>query len=155
MTIAQIREQVAEWPSGDPGWVLLEKDRRVGVRRLVVERRRRDERELAEQERRDRMLNFERKLWAGGANQVAGVDEAGRGCLAGPVLAAAVILPRDCDISGLDDSKKLSRRRREELYQEIEAGALAMGVGQVDAEEIDRVNILQASLKAMRIALGD
>jgi len=155
MTIAQIREQVAEWPSGDPGWALLEKDRRVGVRRLVVERRRRDERELAEQERRDRMLNFERKLWAAGASQVAGVDEAGRGCLAGPVLAAAVILPRDCAISGLDDSKKLSRRRREELYEEIEAGAVAMGVGQVDAEEIDRVNILQASLKAMRIALGD
>ena len=67
MTIAQIRAQVAEWESGDPGWVLLEKDRRVGVRRLVVERRRRDTREQAETQRRERLLHFERHLWAQGS----------------------------------------------------------------------------------------
>ena len=153
MTIAQIRAQVAEWKSGDPGWALLEKDRRVGVRRLVVERRRRDAREQAESQRRERLLHFERHLWAQGVHRVAGVDEAGRGCLAGPVVAAAVVLAPDGVIDGIDDSKKLSRTQREALYEEIVAKALAVGIGQVEAEEIDRLNILQASLKAMRLAL--
>ena len=153
MTIAQIRAQVAEWESSDPGWALLEKDRRVGVRRLVVERRRRDAREQAESQRRERLLYFERHLWAQGVSRVAGVDEAGRGCLAGPVVAAAVVLSPDCVIAKIDDSKKLSRTQRESLYEEIVAKALAVGVGQVEAEEIDQLNILQASLKAMRLAL--
>ena len=155
MTIAQIRAQVAEWESGDPGWALLEKDRRVGVRRLVVERRRRDTREQAETQRRERLLHFERHLWAQGVSRVAGVDEAGRGCLAGPVVAAAVVLLPDCAIAKIDDSKKLSRTQREVLYEEIMAQALAVGIGQVEADEIDRLNILQASLKAMRLALED
>ena len=153
MTIAQIRAQVAEWESGDPGWALLEKDRRVGVRRLVVERRRRDAREQAESQRRERLMHFERHLWAQGVRRVAGVDEAGRGCLAGPVVAAAVVLSPDCVIAKIDDSKKLSRTQRETLYEEIAAKALAVGIGQVEAEEIDKLNILQASLKAMRLAL--
>ena len=153
MTIAQIRARVAEWESGDPGWALLEKDRRVGVRRLVVERRRRDAREQAESQRRERLMHFERNLWAQGVRRVAGVDEAGRGCLAGPVVAAAVVLSPDCVIARVDDSKKLSRIQREALYEEIAAKALAMGIGQVEAAEIDKLNILQASLKAMRLAL--
>ena len=114
MTIAQIRARVTEWESGDPGWALLEKDRRVGVRRLVVERRRRDAREQAESQRRERLLHFERLLWAQGVRRVAGVDEAGRGCLAGPVVAAAVVLSPDGVIDGIDDSKKLSRTQRED-----------------------------------------
>ena len=155
MTIAQIRARVAEWKSGDPGWAVLEKDRRVGVRRLVVERRRRDAREQAESQRRERLLHFERRLWAQGVRRVAGVDEAGRGCLAGPVVAAAVILSPDCVIAKVDDSKKLSRTQREALYEEIAAKAIAVGIGQVEAAEIDRLNILQASLKAMRLALDN
>ena len=119
MTIAQIRAQVVEWESDDPSWALLEKDRRVGVRRLVVERRRRDAREQAESQRRERLLHFERHLWAQGVSRVAGVDEAGRGCLAGPVVAAAVVLSPDCVIAKIDDSKKLSRTQREALYEEI------------------------------------
>ena len=153
MTIAQIRAEVAEWESGDPGWALLEADRRVGVRRLVVERRRRDAREQAESQRRERLLHFERRLWAQGVGRVAGVDEAGRGCLAGPVVAAAVVLPPDCVITGINDSKKLSRTQREGLYEELVAKALSVGIGQVEAAEIDQLNILQASLKAMRLAL--
>ena len=153
MTIAQIRAQVVEWESGDPGWALLEKDRRVGVRRLVVERRRRDAREQAESQRCERLMHFERHLWAQGVRRVAGVDEVGRGCLAGPVVAAAVVLSPDCVIARIDDSKKLSRPQREALYEEIEDRALAVGIGQVEAEEIDKLNILQASLKAMRLAL--
>ena len=154
MTIAQIRAQAAEWKSDDPGWALLEADRRVGVRRLVVERRRRDAREQAEAQRRARLLHFERRLWAQGVGRVAGVDEAGRGCLAGPVVAAAVVLPPDCVIAGIDDSKKLSHTQREALYEELTAQALSVEIGQVEAAEIDRLNILQASLKAMRLALA-
>lgn len=155
LTITQLRERVAEWSGDHPGWVALEKDRRIGVRRLVVERRRRDARNQLERERQTRLLHFEKRLWAQGASRVAGVDEVGRGCLAGPVVAAAVILPPDCDIAGLDDSKKLSPSRREALYAQIADRALGVGVGQVEAEEIDRLNILQASLKAMRMALED
>ena len=153
MTISEIRERVAEWASDELGWAELEKDRRVGVRRLVVERRRRDQREQAERERRVKLLHFERQHWEKGANFVAGVDEAGRGCLAGPVVAGAVILTPDCDIAGLDDSKKLSPSRRESLFAQITEQALFVGIGQVEAKEIDRLNILQASLKAMRMAL--
>ena len=153
MTIAQIRAEVAAWASGDPGWALLEADRRVGVRRLVVERRRRDAREQAESQRRARLLHFECRLWAQGVARVAGVDEAGRGCLAGPVVAAAVVLSPDSVIPGINDSKKLSRPQREGLYEELMAKARSVGIGQVEAAEIDELNILQASLKAMRLAL--
>jgi len=80
---------------------------------------------------------------------VAGIDEAGRGPLAGPVVSAAVILPEGCSVSGIDDSKKISLKKRESLYDDIYRHALAIGVGIVDPVEIDRINILQASLAAM------
>jgi ribonuclease HII len=98
-------------------------------------------------------LRYEQDLWQSGALRVAGVDEAGRGPLAGPVVAAAVIFPVRCVLAGVDDSKKLSPGRREELYAEIQTRALGIGVGIVDNEEIDRINILQATFKAMRVAL--
>jgi len=85
---------------------------------------------------------------------VAGLDEAGRGPLAGPVVAAAVVLPPGTRIRGVDDSKRLEPERREELYEVIRARALGIGVGLVDAPTIDRVNILQATRRAMGIALG-
>ncbi|RMF10598.1 MAG: ribonuclease HII [Candidatus Neomarinimicrobiota bacterium] len=85
---------------------------------------------------------------------IAGVDEAGRGCLAGPVAAGAVILPADHGISGLRDSKKLSPRQREALFEKIQARAVAWSVGFVDHRDIDRINILQATFKAMQKALG-
>jgi len=84
---------------------------------------------------------------------IAGVDEAGRGPLAGPVVAAAVILPEACELPGLNDSKKLSATQRETLYPLIRRAARAIGVGIVQAEEIDRINIRQASFAAMREAL--
>lgn len=84
----------------------------------------------------------------------AGCDEAGRGCLAGPVFAAAVILPEDFANEMLDDSKKLSERQRDMLRPMIERGALAWAVGVVEAEEIDRINILNASFLAMHRAVG-
>lgn len=86
--------------------------------------------------------------------RVAGLDEAGRGPLAGPVVAAAVVLEPGTRIAGVDDSKRLTPEERESLYSEIRARAIAVGVGLVDAETIDRVNILQATRRAMGLALG-
>jgi len=98
-------------------------------------------------------LNIERKHWRSGYLYVAGLDEAGRGCLAGPVVAAAVILPPDADLPGLNDSKKLSASQRDVLMPIIKA--LAVGVGRCSPTEIDQLNILHASLEAMRRAVAD
>lgn len=98
-------------------------------------------------------LDIETELWLQGHQRVAGVDEAGRGCLAGPVVAAAVVLPRDLLIDGLDDSKKLSAEAREELAIEIRRRAVAVAVGVCSPEEIDRLNILWAAMEAMRRAV--
>ena len=95
----------------------------------------------------------EARLRAAGYQLIAGVDEAGRGCLAGPVVAAAVILPPTTVIDGVDDSKRLSVRTREQLYQAIRAEALTVGFGVIQGEIIDAVNILQATLLAMRRAI--
>ena len=96
---------------------------------------------------------YEKRAGEQGFSAVCGIDEAGRGPLAGPVCAAAVILPPDCDIPGLNDSKKLSEKKREALFPVIQEKALAFGVGWATAEEIDRVNILQATFLAMARAV--
>ncbi len=101
------------------------------------------------------MDTFEKMARREGYHLIAGVDEAGRGPLAGPVVAAAVIFPPDyCNVE-INDSKKLSVTKRENLYEIIEKNAMAIGIRVVDADVIDRVNILQASLKAMRDAVLD
>lgn len=107
----------------------------------------------------ERFLGFgERWARRRGYDRVLGVDEVGRGPLAGPVVAAAVVLPQDLErqlaVDGLDDSKKLSETARREFCQQIRAAA-AFGIGEVDAQRVDEINILQASLEAMRIAIGD
>ncbi|MBI3110921.1 MAG: ribonuclease HII [Ignavibacteriales bacterium] len=99
------------------------------------------------------MLLFERKYWSEGVEIIAGVDEAGRGPLAGPVVAAAVVFPREVYFEGVDDSKKLSPHRREQLFPLIHERALGVGIGVVSHEEIDRINIYQASILAMKKAL--
>jgi len=99
------------------------------------------------------MLNFERVLWASGTRRVAGVDEAGVGPLAGPVIAAAVVFPSECpQIPGIDDSKKLLPEERERLAKRIRQQAM-VAVGEASVEEIDRMNIYQAALLAMRRAV--
>lgn len=98
-------------------------------------------------------LRFETPLYESGVVHLAGVDEAGRGSLAGPVVAAAVILPRAFDIEGLDDSKKLTGKERERLFDLIAKAATSTAVGIVKNDEIDRINILRAALRAMRIAV--
>ena len=99
-------------------------------------------------------LEFERSLWEEGIRRVAGVDEAGRGPLAGPVVAAAVLVPRGFYLPRVDDSKRLSPAIREELFGMIRAGAAGIGVGIVGHEEIDRINILNATLQAMEEAVA-
>ena len=100
-------------------------------------------------------LSLERHHWAQGRPLVAGADEAGRGCLAGPVVAAAVVLPHDAALPGLDDSKKLSPEQRDALFDRVRAEALAVGVGQCSPAEIDELNILWAAMEAMRRAVVD
>lgn len=98
-------------------------------------------------------LVIELSLWDRGMNSIAGVDEAGRGPLAGPVVAAAVIFPRAVSIEGVDDSKQLTEQKREHLFQLIQSSALSIGVGVVGHEVIDRINILQATTAAMTKAI--
>lgn len=99
-------------------------------------------------------LAYERRIWGRGLTHVAGVDEAGRGPLAGPVVAAAVILPEGVVIEGAADSKVLSRAERAQLSREIRGSALAVGVGAASVREIDRINILRATTRAMDRALA-
>jgi ribonuclease HII len=99
------------------------------------------------------MDTFEKLAYQKGYKFIAGIDEAGRGPLAGPVVAAAVIFPPGYQNSQINDSKKISARKREELYEVINKDALAVGVGTADADIIDRINILQASLQSMREAV--
>lgn len=98
-------------------------------------------------------LGFERSMQAQGYRAIAGVDEAGRGPLAGPVVAAAVILPQDFDLPGLTDSKKLSAKRRVKLFHAIRQQAVAIGTGFAPAARIDAINVLQATLESMRMAV--
>ena len=99
------------------------------------------------------LWNFEHEATEKGYSLICGVDEAGRGPLAGPVCAAAVILPTDLDIPGLNDSKKLTEKKRDELYDIITAQAVAYGIAMVSEEEIDEINILQATFLAMKRAV--
>jgi ribonuclease HII len=98
---------------------------------------------------------YEKKASAEGFSAIAGIDEAGRGPLAGPVVSAAVILPANQPIPGIDDSKKLSPAKRNRLYEDVYAHAVSIGVGIVDPQEIDRINILQASLLSMAISAAN
>lgn len=131
----------------------LRADPRTGAREIVerVERRRRENR--AEGRRLGRILRYERALWERGVTRIAGVDEAGMSPLAGPVVAAAVILPVGWRLAGVDDSKVLDAAARERLVVEIQHGAIAWAVGRAEPEEIDRINIYRAGLLAMRRAV--
>ena len=113
---------------------------------------RRQEKLKAERERLEAMRAYEHQYAERGA--LCGIDEVGRGPLAGPVVAGAVILPQDCEILYLNDSKKLSEKKREQLYDEIMEKAVAVGIGAVSPERIDEINILQATYEAMRIAIS-
>lgn len=101
------------------------------------------------------LLKYERELYKNGITLIAGVDEAGRGPLCGPVVAAAVILPKNYHLDGLNDSKQLSEKKREEYYEVLQREAISIGVGVVSPKIIDEINILEASRKAMYEALNN
>ncbi len=128
-------------------------DERAGVKALVHKAEQEIEKRKAELERLQVMRTYEKEYEAYG--YICGIDEAGRGPLAGPVVAGAVILPKDAEILYLNDSKKLSATKRDELYDEIKEKAVATGVGIVSPERIDEINILQATYEAMRIAIKE
>lgn len=132
----------------------FEADSRKGVQTLLTSFRKKYDKHLQELERLEEILTYERGLWEAGYELVAGIDEVGRGPLAGPVVAAAVILPKECKIEGVNDSKKLSAKKREELYDIILEKAVSYGIGIVSNERIDEINILQATYEAMREALS-
>jgi len=135
--------------------LLLERfsaDHRTGVRKMVESYKNRHNRDMMEADRLSKMLFFEDK-YSDRYSAICGVDEAGAGPLAGPVVAATVIMPVGLTIAGINDSKKLSDKKREELAGQIFEAAIAYQLAFVDNDEIDEINILQARLKAMKIAV--
>lgn len=155
LSIAALRAALADLSEPPPPRVrrALAQDPRRGVAALG-ERLEREERartrELARQRRR---LRFERRAWRAGAQRVAGVDEVGMGAMAGPVVAAAIILPPGLLLPGLDDSKRLDRRAREALDGQLRRCAVGIAVGEASAGEVDRLNVHHAGLLAMRRAV--
>jgi len=154
LTVAEIKKLTFNAGSLEEGFMqALLKDRRAGVREIYHRLQRLESVRTAEIKRLEKMYRYEENLAAKGSGLVAGVDEAGRGPLAGPVYAAAVILPPGVKIIGLNDSKKLSASKREVLAEIIKKSALAWAVGIASTEEINSENIHLASLKAMRRAV--
>ncbi len=131
---------------------VYETDARSGVQAAVESARKRLRLLEKEKERTEKMKEYEYRYAAAGF--LCGIDEVGRGPLAGPVVAGAVILPKDCDILYLNDSKQLTEKKREELYDVIMEKAVAAGLGFSSPERIDEINILQATYEAMREAIG-
>lgn len=129
-----------------------EKDERAGVRALVERAARRIEAYEEELLRTEKMKTFEHQYESEG--YVCGIDEVGRGPLAGPVVACAVVLPKDCSLLYINDSKKLSEKKREQLFDGIMETAVSVGIGSVSPEKIDEINILQATYEAMRKAVA-
>ncbi|MBO5144421.1 MAG: ribonuclease HII [Lachnospiraceae bacterium] len=129
-----------------------EKDERSGVQALVAKARKNIAALAKENQRIEAMKQYEKEYASYG--YICGIDEVGRGPLAGPVVAGAVILPRDCKILYLNDSKQLSEKKREELYEVIMREAVSVGIGYATHERIDEINILQATYEAMRQAIS-
>jgi ribonuclease HII len=127
-------------------------DERAGVVKLCVGARKKAEALEAEKRRIDALWTYERQY--PDCRFICGIDEVGRGPFAGPVVAGACILPKDCDILYINDSKKLSEKMREKLYDDIKAKAVAVSVGVISAQRIDEINILQATYEAMRAAIA-
>ncbi|WP_044795357.1 ribonuclease HII [Bacillus cereus] len=139
----------------DDRFQLLMKDDRKGVQKLVLKWYKQKELEQKEKEKFFEMSKYENALREKGVTYIAGIDEVGRGPLAGPVVTAAVVLPEDFYIPGLNDSKKLSEAKRERFYDEIKVQAIAIGVGIVSPEVIDDINIYQATKRAMLDAVAN
>lgn len=130
-----------------------ENDERAGVQKILADCHKKEEKLQKEKERVAKMREYEDTYYA--CEYICGIDEVGRGPLAGPVVASAVILPKDCEILYINDSKKLNEKQREALYEEIKEKAISIGIGMASVEAIDEINILQATYQAMRMAIGN
>ena len=154
-TIKEIKEQLANIQRlDDPLLAELEQDSRSGVIQAIAKRKREIQKCLDEDERLEGMLAYEKECYARGMKLIAGVDEVGRGPLAGPVVAASVILPKACKIPGLNDSKKIPKSKHKEIYEAVLQNAIAIGIGIKDNHVIDQVNIYEATKLAMMEAIG-
>lgn len=155
MTIGEIEQKLLIERSHDDAFIqFLKKDERKGVQKVLAKWEKLCAKEELLQKKFVEMTSFEREIRKQGFQLIAGIDEAGRGPLAGPVVAAAVILPEEFYLPGIDDSKKLSEQSREEYFAYIQSEAIAVGVGIIDAQEIDSINILEAAKKAMLNAVS-
>ncbi|MCT4402627.1 MULTISPECIES: ribonuclease HII [Leuconostoc] len=153
-TIANIKLQLKNMSPNDEQLLIWQQDKRVGVQNAL---RAWQKKQVMVQEKREHFLSrfdIERQYWMQGYDLVAGVDEVGRGPLAGPVVAAAVILPHDFDVLDVIDSKQLSAKKRDELYDKIIEKAISIGVGSVEASIIDEINIYEAARVAMTEAVN-
>lgn len=154
LTIGQIEERLQHLQKDETEFIdALLADERKGVQQLVARWKKQKEQERLAREKFFDMSQYERKLRENGYEHIVGIDEVGRGPLAGPVVAAAVILPKNFYLLGIDDSKKLSEQKREEFYEVIQDQAIAVSIGMVSAEEIDEINIYEATKKAMLTAI--
>lgn len=153
-TIKDVAEELKKvCDENDPLIQILLKDKRKGVQKLLSQWFKEQERNKAQQLKFREMMTYERSMRKQGFKYIAGIDEVGRGPLAGPVVAAAVILPENFYLPGINDSKQLSERKREEFFDKIQEEAIAVGIGIISAAEIDQINIYEATKKAMLAAI--
>ena len=154
-TIKEVKERLAMIDELDhPLFEELILDGRAGVQAAISKRKRELQKQVDEDLRLEKMLAYEKELYAQGIELIAGVDEVGRGPLAGPVVAAAVILPKACKIPGLNDSKKIPKSKHKEIYEAVLQNAISIGIGVKDNQVIDQVNIYEATKLAMMEAIG-
>ena len=154
-TIKEVKECLAMIDELDhPFFEELILDGRAGVQAAISKRKRELQKQVDEDLRLEKMLAYEKELYTQEIQLIAGVDEVGRGPLAGPVVAAAVILPKACKIPGLNDSKKIPKSKHKEIYEAVLQNAIAIGIGIKDNQVIDQVNIYEATKLAMMEAIG-
>lgn len=154
LTINEIKEQLLHITDcEDPFLQRLATDKRKGAQSLLLKWHKQYEQKKKEEEKFYQMSLYEQEGRAAGYKLICGIDEVGRGPLAGPVVAAAVILPESFYLVGIDDSKKLSEEKREHYFEAIQKQALGIGIGIIESEEIDAINIYEATKKAMLAAV--
>ncbi|WP_270995441.1 ribonuclease HII [Listeria seeligeri] len=155
-SISDIQKKLSQVTSeNDSVFQLYLQDERKGVQKLLISLQKKWEKEAKLVQKLTEMKQYENDLYQQGYKFIAGVDEVGRGPLAGPVVAAAVILPEDFSVVGINDSKQLSELKRETLFELIKQQAIAVGVGIIEHDVIDEVNIYEATKLAMRMALDE
>ena len=154
-TVKEIKEALAAIERlDDARWQAYESDSRAGIQKAIQQRKKAIQADIDEDLRLENMLRYEKELYQQGYQAIAGIDEVGRGPLAGPVVTACVILPKNCKIKHLNDSKKIPKKHHEEIYQEILARALGIGIGIVDNNVIDQINIYEATKVGMLQAIN-